>query len=74
MAALELDLDLGEGLIDPQSLLDQGVVDPDREDDQQDDDADDDDGARSMPLLRSGAPSRRWLSIPAMVSGIASVQ
>ena len=42
--ALELDLDLGESLIDAESLLDQAVVDPDREDDQQDDDADDDDG------------------------------
>ncbi len=44
MASLELDLDLSEGLVDPESLLDQGVVDPDREDDQQDDDGDDDDG------------------------------
>ena len=33
MAALELDLDLGEGLVDTQPALDEPVVDPDDEDD-----------------------------------------
>ena len=42
VTALELDLDLGERLVDAQALLDQAVVDPDRDDDQDDDDADDD--------------------------------
>jgi len=39
---LQLDLDLGEGLVDPEALLDQAVVDPDHDDDQDDDDRDDD--------------------------------
>ena len=42
VAALQLDFDLGERLVDAQSLLDQAVVDPDHDHDQDDDDRDDD--------------------------------
>src|SRR4029453_1848564 len=43
VAALELDLDLGQRLVDAIPLLDQAVVQPDHEDHDQDDDRDDDD-------------------------------
>ena len=41
--ALQLDLDLGEGLIDPEPLLDQPVVEGDQEQDDRHDDDDEDD-------------------------------
>ena len=57
VATLQLDFDLGERLVDPQSLLDQAVVDPD-EDRDHDDDHDDDEIAGFMQLLRSSAMPR----------------
>ena len=43
VASLELDLDLGERLVDPEASLDQPVVEPDHEEHRDHDDRDDDD-------------------------------
>ena len=57
MPALELDLDLGEGLVDPEPALDQAVVDPDHEDHRDDDDRDDDDqSGDQVPSSGRAAP------------------
>ena len=59
VAPLQLDLDLGECLVDPQASLDETVVDPDHEDDDQDDDGDDDDQVRCCPCPpHDGRPMR----------------
>src|SRR5207249_2400614 len=60
MASLELHLDLGERLVDPQSPLDETVVDPDDQHDEDDDDGkDDQDGWRHAPLRYSAAFANR---------------
>jgi hypothetical protein len=59
VATLELDLDLGECLIDPKASLDQTVVDADHNEDQHDDDRDDDDDGEVHALLRSSRRPER---------------
>ena len=61
MPALELDLDLGERLVDPQALLDKAVVDPDHEHDQDHDDGENDDQREvhtPPPVTGAGATPR----------------
>ena len=67
VAALELDLDLGERLVDPEAPLDQAVVDPDHEDHRDDDDRDDDDQLRCS-CSPSSDGSRRARTDPARLS------
>ena len=63
VATLELDLDLGEGFVDPEPPLNEAVVDPDHEDDDQDDDDDEDDQSEIVhcppPLAGPGRPDPR---------------
>jgi hypothetical protein len=55
----ELDLDLRERFVDPQSSLDQAVVQHDQEDDDERDDRDRDEMTGSMQRLRVGLAPRR---------------
>src|SRR3990170_4471326 len=58
-AALELHLDLGEGLIDAQPALHEAVVDADDRDDDHGDDDEDDDERGGHPRISYGEGSRR---------------
>ena len=67
MPALELDLDLREGLVDPQASLDEPVVDPDHEHDQENEQDHDDDQREIIHTLLRAAPTEPCLGATSLL-------